>query len=623
MADYYPLINKAVAGLDKSTGEARRALYERARTALVTQLRGVQPALSESDITRERLALEEAIRKVEAEAARKSRFDAPPERRRVERSAPPEPLKAAAPKPPPSQDDAQEQDHGDGDDAESHLTGTAADLRRPVRMPPPAPTSRASDGMKEFRSAVADAENLGDATAQAGRSAREAYNAVPAPNSEFERLEPRMEPEGLRARDRRPLPQPQRREPSVREPSRPPPLNRQPPPAPREPVSRDLPPRDVPPRESLPRDLPPRPSARDRAPPQPPGRAIPPSRDSMADFDLPPRQERTSERANERPHERGNEYSARDFGPPPDFDDDPRGAREPDFDHEPPRGRTRRRAEAVAAEPEFEEEAKPRRPIGKLLVFAVIGLVLLGVASGVAWRWQDVAGALHLSSPFKNAASTPQPQTPPAAQRPQKDDSRVRPSDSPNPNANQSTQAGADVAQRVVLYEEDPEDQNGKRFIGSAVWRTETVTRGANQPPDLVVRADIDIPDRKMTMKWVLQRNNDKSLPASHTVEVVFKLPPDFVHGGVQNVPGLMMKPSEEMRGVPLSGLVVKVMEGYFLIGLSATDSEMQRNIELLKTRPWFDVPIVYTDGRRAILAVEKGNPGDRAFNEAFAAWKQ
>src|SRR5215469_10379184 len=85
MADYYPLIAKAVAGLDKSSGEARRALYERARTALVTQLRGVTPTLSESEITRERLALEEAIRKVEAEAARKSRFDPPPERKRADR----------------------------------------------------------------------------------------------------------------------------------------------------------------------------------------------------------------------------------------------------------------------------------------------------------------------------------------------------------------------------------------------------------------------------------------------------------------------------------------------------------------------------------------------------------
>ena len=57
------------------------------------------------------------------------------------------------------------------------------------------------------------------------------------------------------------------------------------------------------------------------------------------------------------------------------------------------------------------------------------------------------------------------------------------------------------------------------------------------------------------------------------------------------------------------------------MIGLSAVDTEMQRNIQLLKERPWFDVPIIYGDGRRAILAVEKGTPGERAFNEAFAAW--
>jgi hypothetical protein len=331
---------------------------------------------------------------------------------------------------------------------------------------------------------------------------------------------------------------------------------------------------------------------------------------------MPPRQERTNERTNER----ANEYSARDFGPPPDFDDDPRTARGADFDREPPRGRARRRAEMVAAEPEL-EEPKPRRPIGKLVAYVMVGLVLLGVVSAVAWKWQDVVGGLRGLSSFKNEAQAPPPQ-PPSPQRPQKDDARVRP-DSANPNANQGALAGADVAQRVVLYEEDPELSNGKQFIGSAVWRTDTVTRGANQPPDVVVRADIDIPDRKMTMKWTLQRNADKTLPASHTVEVVFKLPPDFAHGGIQNVPGVLMKDSEQTRGMPLAGLAVKVTDGYFLIGLSAVDSEMQRNIELLKTRPWFDVPIVYTDGRRAILAVEKGTPGERALNEAFAAWKQ
>src|ERR1051325_10096265 len=82
MADYHPLISRAVAGLEKNTGENRRVLYERARAALVNQLRSVEPALEESDITRERLALEEAIRKVEADASKRPREEEP---------APPEP----------------------------------------------------------------------------------------------------------------------------------------------------------------------------------------------------------------------------------------------------------------------------------------------------------------------------------------------------------------------------------------------------------------------------------------------------------------------------------------------------------------------------------------------------
>jgi len=71
MTDYYPLIARAVEELGRSTGEARRALYERARNA-VAQLRS-DPAFLEADIAKECLALEEAIRKVEAEAARNVR----------------------------------------------------------------------------------------------------------------------------------------------------------------------------------------------------------------------------------------------------------------------------------------------------------------------------------------------------------------------------------------------------------------------------------------------------------------------------------------------------------------------------------------------------------------------
>ncbi len=81
------------------------------------------------------------------------------------------------------------------------------------------------------------------------------------------------------------------------------------------------------------------------------------------------------------------------------------------------------------------------------------------------------------------------------------------------------------------------------------------------------------------------------------------------------------MKQAEQTRGIPLAGLAVKVTTGFFLIGLSAVDADVQRNVQLLKERAWFDVPVVYNNGRRAILAMEKGTPGERAFEQAFAAW--
>ncbi len=68
MADYYSLLAKAVANLPKaSPASARKAIYDRARKALLRQLRSLGPALSEADIAREEAALEAAVARLEAQ----------------------------------------------------------------------------------------------------------------------------------------------------------------------------------------------------------------------------------------------------------------------------------------------------------------------------------------------------------------------------------------------------------------------------------------------------------------------------------------------------------------------------------------------------------------------------
>src|SRR3984957_390266 len=261
MADYYPLIARAIAGLDPSApGESRRALYERARAALIAQRPSGEPPLSESEITRERLSLEEAVRKVESEAAQRARdatrssadgtrgaragdaFRATtrPGSRPGEASSPPSasqsPPRPRPPAPPQQRNDrtplGQEDRPGQdrpgqdrpGQDRQDprpqrNLRADAPQPRsQPPQLPPqdpPLPPTRErtgaprrgyensppqapppAPGMRGFRDIAADADDLGRAAAQANRAARKTYANVPSPSPEFDRLEPSMENRG-------------------------------------------------------------------------------------------------------------------------------------------------------------------------------------------------------------------------------------------------------------------------------------------------------------------------------------------------------------------------------------------------------------------------------------------
>jgi hypothetical protein len=546
MADYYPLVAKAIAGLEKNTGEGRRVLYERARTALVAQLRGMNdPPLTEAEITRERLSLEEAIRKVEAEAARRGRNDVPPRPEPASRNPDvPRDLDAALRSPP-----------RDAPAPTAERTATAQPrVRNPERR------SVTDEGLKGFRDVIAEAEQLGDATAQGAKAARDVFAQTPPTTSQtFDRLEPRVEPEGLRPPQRGRADAPRAPEPRLPEPRMPEP------------------------RVSAPRAPEPRPPTQDfraqqdfgslepSAPPWPPEPA-------PAPFESPPA-----------PDQRAGQQ---------------RGAmRQPSADDI--------------------DELPKRSRVG--LVAAVMSVVIILGLGAAAYLQRDRIAALVnvVRGPAKQAPKDAQQSAPKIPDRVGQPSTPADPAQAQQQAAQQGAGAVAAVAQRVVLYEEDPADPSGKRYIGSAIWRTEQITPSPGAAPDLAVRADLEIPERRITMTFSLRRNADQTLPASHTIEITFNLPADFPFGGIQNVPGILMKQAEQTRGAPLAGLAVKVTSGFFLVGLSAVEADMQRNLQLLKERAWFDIPIVYNNGRRAILALEKGNPGEKAFSDAFAAWGQ
>jgi hypothetical protein len=252
----------------------------------------------------------------------------------------------------------------------------------------------------------------------------------------------------------------------------------------------------------------------------------------------------------------------------------------------------------------------------KLLVGGLVAL-LFAVAGLLAYMHRDRVLALLGVGPGSQVAVD--------ADRPKASD-RVSPQSSApaRSTAPIAPPAGSapGIGQVATLYEENPGGaQQFQNFPGTAVWRTETVGVGPGRAPDLALRVVIEIPDRKMNVSVLLRRNMDASFPASHTLEIQFSTPGD-PFGGIASVRGMRAKNAEAANG---SVLVLsepeKIKEGDVLFALP--DTQLEQNVQLLRERPWFDIAFFYSNGRRGVLAFEKGTPGERAISDALTAWGQ
>jgi hypothetical protein len=493
VAEYHALIAEAVGSLDQNTGEARRAVYERARKAQVTQLRAIRPPLSESVIAKERLALESAIREVEADATRKSE------------TKPREPRPEIAPAQPPAVPMHSKRSEQDRLGLVSFLgSETSQPAERLRRLFIGKRTQSFDDVLNEMHRSDTTAK-----TAQEGRDG----SGDPTPSQTCRSAEGETSP-------------------------------------------------------------------------------------SSSDVELGADAEDLSTTLDEARQPRGGT-------PSDDLNENQESPLPPQDLPE-------------AMEADHLQPLAPRR-FHRLVKSVVALLILAGLAATISWQWPQVSELYRDVGQIvaKQQPSQTVPQT--ASQSSFLD--RFPQEQNIAATGTPGSQISSTVAQRVVLYEEDSSDPQGKRYFGLVTWRTETVSPGPSS--DVAVRADVRIPERRISMTWLLRRNIDPALAASHIIEMIFNLPADFSGGGVAGVPGVLTKRSEQEPGTPLAKLAARATNGVFIIDLSAAGADKQRNVQLLKESPWFDIPIVYTNGSRAILAIEKGSPGDGAFAEAFTVWEK
>ena len=276
-------------------------------------------------------------------------------------------------------------------------------------------------------------------------------------------------------------------------------------------------------------------------------------------------------------------------------------------------------AEPDAAQREAQRPAAPlplpprsRRPTRRTLALAAVTAALIAVVGSLAWYLRERPEDLAKLKPEESATES--------AEDVGKFDGRVE-GGAAKPSSGKRASA-IPVAQKAELWVaslQEP-DKVDRIFNGSVVWRLENVGGGPGQPVSSAIRGDLDIPDAKMKMTIVIQKNSDATLSASHTVNISFKPMAGSPLGGVKAIGPIQMRRADAQSGEKVVGIPVPITENNFLIGLMRGDREA-RNVQLLRSLAVLDLPLQLADGRPATINMEKGPAGDRVFADAIDNW--
>jgi hypothetical protein len=326
------------------------------------------------------------------------------------------------------------------------------------------------------------------------------------------------------------------------------------------------------------------------------------------------------------------------------------------------------RREAEQAFPKAREDGDRRGGMGAVTVFLIVFVVLLLGAGGAGfWAWRE--GYINLDQMFgratpvtEQAVATPaggtsetpvtgpgNTDTPAEAERPAAEltpDDRLDAStpavaetpalpllptpaedrlgaSTPTPGSAEAEVAKLDPAntvggQSLLLEASDSGKTGAVPFSGSIEWSKGTDEMGL---PTLIGKASI--PARNLAVDVLIRKNSDASLPASHLMEVNFKVNDSFIGGSIAGLPGVLLKNEELVQGTPLVGASARVVGNSFLFALSASPEDITANSRLLMSRKYMDLALIYATGKRAIITLEKDPAAVSLFNEVVGVWTE
>lgn len=158
---------------------------------------------------------------------------------------------------------------------------------------------------------------------------------------------------------------------------------------------------------------------------------------------------------------------------------------------------------------------------------------------------------------------------------------------------------------------------------GNVAWSVVETSPAPDQPPEASIHAEIAIPTDGLRATISLTRNLDKTLPATHLIEIIFDLSEGYQGGGIASVEGINFLNGAQGASDPMVGSIVKIAPNVFLFALSDLPAAVKKHRQMMSDPDMIEIPFVYDSGRRAALRLVAGSTGTKVFGKALQEWAQ
>lgn len=152
------------------------------------------------------------------------------------------------------------------------------------------------------------------------------------------------------------------------------------------------------------------------------------------------------------------------------------------------------------------------------------------------------------------------------------------------------------------------------RYAGEVWWST--TTEGGN----VAMVAEAAIPKMDLDAKIIWRKNTDAALPAMSVMTIQFS---NYSVVEVAEIAGVLVKDDLNVAGTALFGASAKVDDRSFNFALSGSDGDAYTNTYMLSDHMNIDLALVLTNGKNALLTLQKDSEARVKFRDVLESWAE